>query len=121
MPRCSATVRRHPWVLAVVATGSVGSTVLRRTPTAIMLPASLTRRAGSRRYSGVAEGTLRIGVVDLVHEVDNPHDRDAISIVQDGLHVGYFNKGMAPGLAKALDRGQDLHGVGISPTRRRSL
>jgi hypothetical protein len=53
-------------------------------------------------------------VVELVRELDNAHDRNAVSIRQHGQHVGYFNKGMAPGVAKALDRGDKLQAVGVS-------
>lgn len=66
------------------------------------------------RGDGYAPGSLRLGVVELVREPDNPHDRHAVSIRQRGQHVGYFNKSMAPGVAKALDRGDRLQAVGVS-------
>ena len=61
-----------------------------------------------------APGTLRVGVVELVREPDNAYDRNAVAIYQDGQRIGYFNKGMSAGLAKVLDRGQELQAIGIS-------
>lgn len=66
------------------------------------------------RGDGYAPGSLRLGVVELVREPDNAHDRNAVSIRQQGEHVGYFNRGMAPGVARALDRGDELRAVGVS-------
>jgi hypothetical protein len=66
------------------------------------------------RGDGYAPGSLRLGVVELVREPENAHDRHAVSIRQQGQCVGYFNKGMAPGVARALDRGDDLQAVGVS-------
>ncbi|UIN30933.1 HIRAN domain-containing protein [Microbacterium binotii] len=61
-----------------------------------------------------APGTLRLGPVQLVREPNNPHDRNAVAIHQNGVHVGYFNKQMASGLAHALDAGTKLEALGVS-------
>jgi hypothetical protein len=61
-----------------------------------------------------ADGQLRLGVVELVREPDNQYDRHAVAIWQDGAQVGYFNKGLAAGLAKALDAGVELTAIGTS-------
>lgn len=61
-----------------------------------------------------AVGTIRLGFVELVREPKNPHDTNAVAIHQDGVHVGYFNRGMARGLAKVLDRGDVLQAIAIS-------
>lgn len=66
------------------------------------------------RGEAYAPGTLRVGVVELVREPDNPYDRNAVAIHQDGQQVGYFNKGMSAGLAKVLERGDELQAIGIS-------
>jgi hypothetical protein len=55
-----------------------------------------------------------LGVVELFREPDNAHDRNAVSIRQQGQHVGYFNKGMAPNVARAIDRGDELQAAGVS-------
>jgi hypothetical protein len=62
-------------------------------------------------YSG---GTLRLGFVELVREPKNPHDTNAVAIHQDGIRVGYFNRGISGGLAKVLDRGDVLQAIAIS-------
>jgi len=52
--------------------------------------------------------------VTLVREPDNPHDKNAIAILNDrGEQVGHWNKGMAPGLAKLLDAGADIQAVAL--------
>lgn len=61
-----------------------------------------------------APGTLKLGDVELVREPDNPHDPNSVAIHQRGVAIGYFNKGMAPGLARALDRGDALEATAIS-------
>jgi hypothetical protein len=61
-----------------------------------------------------AVGTIRVGFVELVREPKNPHDANAVAIHQDDVHIGYFNRGMARGLAKVLDRGDVLQAVAIS-------
>lgn len=66
------------------------------------------------RGDAYAPRALRIGVVELVREPDNPYDRNAVAIHQDGQRVGYFNKGMAAGVAKVLDRGDELQAIGIA-------
>lgn len=66
------------------------------------------------RGEAYAPGKLRVGVVELVREPDNPNDRNAVAIHQDGQRIGYFNKGMSSGLAKVLDRGDELQAIGIS-------
>lgn len=66
------------------------------------------------RGDAYAEGELRIGVVELVREPENPYDSNAVAIYQDGAQVGYWNKGMARGLARVLDDGEELQAVGIS-------
>lgn len=74
------------------------------------------------RGDGYAPGSLRLGVVELFREPDNAHDRNAVSIRQQGQHVGYFNKGMAPSVARAIDRGDELQaGGGCLSIRRRWL
>jgi hypothetical protein len=66
------------------------------------------------RGEAYAPETLRVGGVELVREPDNAYDRNAVAIHQDGRRVGYFNKGMAVGVAKVLDRGDELQAIGIS-------
>ncbi|MBN8206996.1 hypothetical protein JF550_13665 [Microbacterium esteraromaticum] len=59
-------------------------------------------------------GAQRLGPADLIREPDNPHDANAVAIHVEGRMIGYYNKGMAPGLAKLLDAGEPLEAVVIS-------
>lgn len=68
------------------------------------------------RGDSYAHGTLRLGLVELVREADNSHDRNAVAIHQSGEHCGYWNKGMARSLAERLDGGYGLTAVAISVT-----
>ena len=52
--------------------------------------------------------------VTLVREPDNPNDSNAIAILDaQGEKLGYWNKGMAPALAKLLDAGEPIEAVAL--------
>jgi HIRAN domain len=68
---------------------------------------------------------LSVGVrVELVPEPDNPHDRNAVTVVADAETVGYVNRQKAAKLAPILANGVELVAVvvsgapaGVSPAR----
>ncbi|MBG6239890.1 hypothetical protein IWX78_002880 [Mycetocola sp. CAN_C7] len=51
----------------------------------------------------------------LVREPDNEHDSNAVAVHAANVSgvVGYVNKGMAPGIAKALDAGEQLTAIAL--------
>jgi hypothetical protein len=107
LPPLYFTMHEGAWWLAEVSTDklvNVGTRQLRR----------LGIWSCRVRGDAYADGRLRVGPVDLMREPSNPHDPNAVAIHQDGEHVGYFNRGMAPGLAKVLDHGGELLAVGVS-------
>lgn len=61
-----------------------------------------------------APGVSAIGPARLVREPDNEHDKNAVAIHQNGQRIGYYNRGMAPALARAMDTGSKLSGYVIS-------
>jgi len=77
------------------------------------------RRLGiwSVRVRGDSYYTAKYAVGDvakLVREPENKFDPNAVAIHVSGKIIGYFNKRMASGLAKALDTGSELEGLVIS-------
>ena len=66
------------------------------------------------RGRSLYSGAQRLGPADLVREPDNPHDSNAVAIHVDGHMIGYYNKGMTPGLAKLLDAGEPLEAIVVS-------
>ncbi|MFB8189078.1 HIRAN domain-containing protein [Microbacterium sp. NPDC055988] len=66
------------------------------------------------RGRSLYDGAQRLGPADLIREPDNPHDPNAVAIHVDGHMIGYYNKGMAPGLAKLLDAGEPIEATVIS-------
>lgn len=65
---------------------------------------------GTRYYPAVPH----LGAVDLVREPNNPHDPNAVAVTQDGVMLGHYNRGMAPGLAKVIDSGSELSAILVS-------
>lgn len=55
-----------------------------------------------------------VGPATLIREPDNEHDKNAVAIHQNGQRIGYYNRGMAPSLARALDAGTKLSGYVVS-------
>lgn len=66
------------------------------------------------RGRSLYSGAQRLGPADLIREPDNPYDSNAVAIHVDGHMIGYYNKGMAPALAKLLDAGEPLEATVIS-------
>ncbi|MBO3664788.1 HIRAN domain-containing protein [Microbacterium stercoris] len=60
------------------------------------------------RGAGRYDGQAILGEAELVREPDNDYDPNAVAVHVRGAKVGYYNKGMARGLAKALDAGELL-------------
>lgn len=61
-----------------------------------------------------APGVAVVGPAALVREPDNEHDKSAVAIHQNGHRIGYYNRGMAPALARTLDAGTKLTGYVVS-------
>ena len=70
---------------------------------------------GTSHYAAAAQ----IGPCDLVREPDNQYDKNAIAIYCGGKKIGYWNKGMAVGLSRAIDGGEALVAriISTSPTK----
>lgn len=64
-------------------------------------------------------GEIVVGPAALVREPDNEHDKSAVAIHQKGQRIGYYNRGMAPALARAMDAGTKFSGyvVSVSPPK----
>lgn len=67
--------------------------------------------------SAVERGAFQPGSdITLVREPENVHDKNAVAICAQGSAevAGYFNKGMAPGLAKVIDAKSPLKAVTLT-------
>jgi hypothetical protein len=67
--------------------------------------------------AAVRAGDFRPGSkVQLVREPNNEFDKNAVALcaVSSDRIVGYFNKGMAPGLAKVLDSGASIDAISVT-------
>jgi len=65
----------------------------------------------------VRAGDFRPGsTLRLVREPSNAHDKNAVAVcsVSSDDPIGYFNKGMAAGLAKVLDSGASIDAISVT-------
>ena len=91
---------------------SVGNKHLRR-----MGIWSVNVRGLEYHKAAVRAGDFRPGSkVRLVREPDNAYDKNAVAVCAApvGILIGYFNKGMAPGLAKLLDSGATVDAISVA-------
>lgn len=67
--------------------------------------------------TAVRAGDFRPGSkVRLVREPENAYDKNAVAVcaASSDAPIGYFNKGMAPGLAKVLDSGATIDAISVT-------
>jgi hypothetical protein len=71
---------------------------------------------GQKNINEFSKG--KMGACDLIRELQNPHDPNAIRVETNGHYLGYIPKGLAEKITPLMDNGTQLRAEIVQPNKR---